>query len=44
MQLRYMHTLTEIATEKNSTVVFPLPMDLIEPLVEVARRWKDKKN
>ncbi len=44
MQLRYLHTLTEIATEKNSTVVFPLPMDLIEPLLEVARRWKDKKN
>ena len=44
MQLRYLHTLTEIATEKNSTVVFPLPMDLIEPLFEVARRWNDEKN
>jgi regulator of protease activity HflC (stomatin/prohibitin superfamily) len=29
IQLRYLQTLTEIATEKNSTVVFPLPIDLI---------------
>ena len=29
VQLRYLQTLTEIATEKNSTIVFPLPMDLI---------------
>lgn len=32
MQLRYMQTLTEIAGDKSSTIVFPLPMDLIEPL------------
>ncbi len=29
LQLRYLQTLTEIATEKNSTIIFPLPMDLI---------------
>ncbi|XP_056104975.1 stomatin [Rhinichthys klamathensis goyatoka] len=29
LQLRYMQTLTEIATERNSTIVFPLPLDLI---------------
>ncbi|XP_077100176.1 stomatin [Siphateles boraxobius] len=29
LQLRYMQTLTEIATERNSTIVFPIPMDLI---------------
>jgi regulator of protease activity HflC (stomatin/prohibitin superfamily) len=29
IQLRYLQTLTEIATEKNSTVVFPLPIDMI---------------
>jgi regulator of protease activity HflC (stomatin/prohibitin superfamily) len=29
LQLRYLQTLTEIANEKNSTIVFPLPMDLI---------------
>ena len=30
MQLRYLQTLTEIAGEKNSTIVFPLPMDMLE--------------
>lgn len=30
MQLRYLQTLTEIAGEKSSTIVFPLPMDLLE--------------
>jgi len=30
LQLRYLQTLTEIATEKNSTIVFPLPIDLIK--------------
>lgn len=38
MQLRYLQTLTEIAVEKNSTIIFPLPMDLIEPLLQTARR------
>ena len=32
MQLRYLQTLTQIAGEKTSTIVFPLPMDLIEGL------------
>ena len=30
LQLRYLQTLTEVAAEKNSTLVFPLPIDLIE--------------
>src|SRR5438067_7722610 len=30
LQLRYLQTLTEIAAEKNSTIVFPLPLDLLE--------------
>lgn len=34
MQLRYLGTLTEIATEKNSTIIFPVPIDLIRPLLE----------
>ena len=33
LQLRYLQTLTEIATEKNSTIIFPLPMDIIGPLL-----------
>src|SRR6185437_9829560 len=32
LQLRYLQTLTEIAVEKNSTIVFPLPIDLVAPL------------
>jgi len=31
LQLRYLQTLAEIATEHNSTTVFPLPIDLLEP-------------
>jgi regulator of protease activity HflC (stomatin/prohibitin superfamily) len=33
MQLRYMQTLIEISTEKTSTIVFPLPLDMILPLL-----------
>lgn len=33
MQLRYLQTLTEIAGEKNSTVIIPVPLDLIKPLL-----------
>src|SRR6266516_3331383 len=40
LQLRYLQTLTEIAVEKNSTIVFPLPLDLIEPFIDVMRRSK----
>ena len=32
LQLRYMQTLTEIAGERSSTIVFPLPMDLLEAI------------
>lgn len=34
LQLRYLQTLAEIATENNSTTVFPLPIDLLRPLLE----------
>jgi hypothetical protein len=30
LQLRYLQTLIEISTEKNSTIIFPLPIDLIK--------------
>ncbi len=33
LQLRYLQTLAEIATEKNSTIVFPVPVDLLEGLM-----------
>lgn len=38
LQLRYLQTLTEIASERNSTVVFPLPLDLITPFLAAAWR------
>ena len=34
LQLRYLQTLAEIATEKNSTTIFPIPIDLIKPFLE----------
>ncbi len=34
LQLRYLQTLTEVATEKNSTILFPLPLDLIKPFLK----------
>jgi regulator of protease activity HflC (stomatin/prohibitin superfamily) len=34
LQLRYLQTLTEIAVEKNSTIIFPLPIDLVEPFLQ----------
>src|SRR5579859_3456098 len=37
LQLRYLQTLTEIAVEKNSTIIFPLPIDIIEPLINLMR-------
>ncbi|MBW7887092.1 MAG: slipin family protein [Bacteroidetes bacterium] len=36
LQLRYLQTLTEIASENNSTTVFPLPIDLIKPFLSLA--------
>lgn len=33
LQLRYLQTLTEIATEKNSTIIFPMPMNLFEGMI-----------
>jgi len=32
LQLRYLQTLTETAGEKNSTIVFPMPIDLVNKL------------
>jgi regulator of protease activity HflC (stomatin/prohibitin superfamily) len=37
LQLRYLQTLSEIAVEHNSTILFPMPMDLLAPLVDAAR-------
>jgi regulator of protease activity HflC (stomatin/prohibitin superfamily) len=34
LQLRYLQTLTDLATEKNSTIIFPVPLDIIRPFIE----------
>jgi hypothetical protein len=40
MQLRYRQTLTEIAGEKSSTIVFPLPVDILSALTGAIARQK----
>jgi hypothetical protein len=37
LQLRYLQTLAEIATEHNSTTVFQIPIDLLRPFMEMSR-------
>ena len=34
LQLRYLQTLIEVGVNQNSTIVFPLPIDLIKPMLE----------
>jgi len=38
IQLRYMQTLIDIAGDRSNTIVFPLPMDLIEPLLKALKK------
>lgn len=38
MQLRYLQTLSEIGAEQNSTVVFPMPIDIVKPFLEMFDR------
>ena len=37
LQLRYLQTLVEISAEKNSAIMFPLPIELVKPFIEAAR-------
>ena len=41
LQLRYLQTLREVASEKNSTTIFPLPIDLLRPFLKKAERPED---
>jgi len=41
IQLRYLQTLVEIGSEKNTTVVFPLPIDLLASLGQVLKKFGD---
>ena len=42
MQLRYLQTLTEIGAEQNSTIVFPMPIDIIKPFLDLAEKANDR--
>ncbi len=42
LQLRYLQTLSEIASENNSTTIFPIPIDLIKPFYEMAKKVNEK--
>lgn len=41
LQLRFLQTLTEVAADKNSTTIFPLPIDLIEPFLKKLKKDAD---
>lgn len=38
MQIRYMQTLAQIASDKSSVIAFPLPLDMIKPLLDLSQR------
>lgn len=38
LQLAYMQTLTEIAGDKSNTIIFPLPLDIIKPLIDMGKQ------
>ncbi|HTO96372.1 MAG TPA: slipin family protein [Myxococcales bacterium] len=42
LQLRYLQTLVEISAEKNSTTIFPLPIDLLSPFIKLAQSAADQ--
>ncbi len=42
LQLRYLQTLREIATEHSSTIIFPIPLDILRPFYEMAARDRAK--
>jgi len=41
LQLRFLQTLTEVASEKNSTTIFPVPIDLLKPFVDLMEKKKE---
>jgi regulator of protease activity HflC (stomatin/prohibitin superfamily) len=40
LQLRYLQTLNQIASENNSTTLFPIPIDLVKPFLSLAEKQK----
>ncbi len=43
LQLRFLQTLTEVAAEKNSTTIFPVPIDLFKPFFELMEKATRKE-
>jgi regulator of protease activity HflC (stomatin/prohibitin superfamily) len=43
LQLRFLQTLTEVASEKNSTTIFPVPIDLLEPFMKYYKNKNAEK-
>jgi regulator of protease activity HflC (stomatin/prohibitin superfamily) len=43
IQLRFLQTLTEVAVEKNSTIIFPVPIDLFTPFIKKLQNESEKK-
>lgn len=41
LQMRYLQTLTEVASENNSTTIFPIPIDLFAPFIKQAKKNND---
>lgn len=41
LQLRYLQTLNSISAEKNSTIIFPLPINMLSQLMKKWIRWKE---
>ena len=41
LQLRYLQTLVEVAAEKNSTIIFPFPIDLLQPLMGLSQNLSE---
>jgi len=44
LQLRYLQTLAEIATENNSTTIFPVPIDILRPFYERERERRQRES
>ncbi len=43
LQLRYLQTLREVSAENNSTTLFPIPIDLFKPFIQLADKMKEKE-
>ena len=41
LQLRYLQTLNSISAEKNSTIIFPLPINMLSQMMKKWIRWKE---